>query len=396
VKNLYGELTETKFDVSDPHSPPKPTTTGISTTESVTYMDNSLGTHLLHNKSLTKRAVTLHIYCPGYSECKIFDPDLEVVDGTRKILIPCDEAPFLQRSLVVGPTKKVVNKNEEDTVNHGNLDDSGQSTKVQVGELGISSEQQQHLSRDLKSFEREMLLLDDQKILGTNLGREEDERTFADLHSLVDLLSTYFKLLIENHQKKNKNSSPRPLVPNPEKIYRLLKKFELDSHEWWNYVPVDHSNGSSSHVAHTPEFSLFLVVWEPNQETTICHNGGSQSWIKVLFGELEEIGFDKDLSVSSITTLVTGCVSHANGRRIHKMINKSQLLSVSLHLHCPSTVSSFELTSSSSNPKMSSSFSASTSRSSLASSMFSLSLSSLSSAASTSPPLSPSSDNYYY
>ena len=45
-------------------------------TNDVSYIDDSLGAHKVSNKSACEPAITLHIYLPPYTRCKVFDTSL--------------------------------------------------------------------------------------------------------------------------------------------------------------------------------------------------------------------------------------------------------------------------------------------------------------------------------
>jgi len=459
VKILAGDLREIRYDVTDPTTPPKEIANVIAKADAVTYMDDTIGCHIIENPSMTEGAVSLHIYCPPYTQCHVYDKSLEVVEGKRKALMTCASSgatsPFLQQNISLKTRCKhfaslnyFVNYlrnqfkqgNEIDSMtnlmdyvcfqprewekyihfdqdrytrNLIALDDNfslilicwhgGQKTPIHTGhnnaktivkviqgevtetlyqhhfgeflpietrsfkptspaffqpaafgthsignasptELAVSLHlysppytecefqldgipkklpvvyysdgADTHLTHDLKALEGQFMA---------------QKKVYSDFHSLVDVLVNYFKLLKEELEKKG----PVDLVkPDPSKIYRILKNVELNPKEWKNYISPDPEKGTSSHVAHNAHFSIFVVIWKSNESTTIHDHGGSQSWLKVLEGELEEIGYDSDLSLSSMNTLVVGSVSHTNGTRIHKIANKDRL-SVSLHLHCP-------------------------------------------------------------
>lgn len=50
--------------------------------DNIRYLDDSIGMHQVTNASNTERAITLHVYLPAYTKCRIFDtmddPTLEL------------------------------------------------------------------------------------------------------------------------------------------------------------------------------------------------------------------------------------------------------------------------------------------------------------------------------
>ncbi|PAV60014.1 hypothetical protein WR25_18059 [Diploscapter pachys] len=76
VKMLQGELLETRFafpendDQIEPLKMIEESRFGIN---EVSYMSDKLGLHRMENPSHSESAVSLHVYCPGYEECHLFD-----------------------------------------------------------------------------------------------------------------------------------------------------------------------------------------------------------------------------------------------------------------------------------------------------------------------------------
>lgn len=76
VKCLEGELQEVLYsqDVpNDPRSPLSVISDRILTAEKVAYINDTIGLHRMGNPSSEKRCVTMHIYCPPYKSCNIYD-----------------------------------------------------------------------------------------------------------------------------------------------------------------------------------------------------------------------------------------------------------------------------------------------------------------------------------
>ncbi|CAD6184713.1 unnamed protein product [Caenorhabditis auriculariae] len=76
VKMLQGELLETRFSFPPAGSEIKPLEKkeelrfGLN---EVTYMHDNIGLHRMENPSHSESAVSLHLYCPAYEECHLFD-----------------------------------------------------------------------------------------------------------------------------------------------------------------------------------------------------------------------------------------------------------------------------------------------------------------------------------
>lgn len=85
MKMLHGELNETQFawpsDVNDVNEEQDPkdgdSLVEIGTTvieeNDVAYINDSIGLHRVENRSHTETAISLHLYCPPFDNCHMFD-----------------------------------------------------------------------------------------------------------------------------------------------------------------------------------------------------------------------------------------------------------------------------------------------------------------------------------
>lgn len=83
MKILHGSLSEVRFawpkkdqqgdDNQDEVEGMKEISRTYLKTNSVCYMNDSLGLHRVENPSHTEPAVSLHLYCPPFSSCSMFD-----------------------------------------------------------------------------------------------------------------------------------------------------------------------------------------------------------------------------------------------------------------------------------------------------------------------------------
>lgn len=82
VKILDGQLTETMYEwpASGNHenedmSPNsmKAVKSTVNSKNDVTYINDSMGLHQMHNPSHSNKTVTLHLYSPPFKSCKVFD-----------------------------------------------------------------------------------------------------------------------------------------------------------------------------------------------------------------------------------------------------------------------------------------------------------------------------------
>jgi len=76
MKMLEGKLTEQRYDwpsESEENEPLKPASQAILDLNEVCYINDSLGLHRVENSSHTDPAVSLHLYCPPFDSCSMFD-----------------------------------------------------------------------------------------------------------------------------------------------------------------------------------------------------------------------------------------------------------------------------------------------------------------------------------
>lgn len=82
VKVLEGRLIEQQLTLPASNKPTKlpmddeklKSTCKHLNTNQVTYIDDSIGLHKVTNESETQPAVTLHVYLPPYTKCRVFAP----------------------------------------------------------------------------------------------------------------------------------------------------------------------------------------------------------------------------------------------------------------------------------------------------------------------------------
>jgi cysteine dioxygenase len=79
MKMLEGELTELRYDwptesqENEEMKPLVPCSKAILDLNNVCYINDSLGLHRVENSSHTNPAVSLHLYCPPFDACSMFD-----------------------------------------------------------------------------------------------------------------------------------------------------------------------------------------------------------------------------------------------------------------------------------------------------------------------------------
>ncbi|CAH8554037.1 unnamed protein product [Schistosoma turkestanicum] len=100
VKIIKGQLKETIFDwpknfdaeksnnsfMNQSDCPLVVKSMGLMNLGEVTYMHDNIGIHRLYNPSKTETAISLHLYCPPYTETMNFDESTSIM---RKVNVTC-------------------------------------------------------------------------------------------------------------------------------------------------------------------------------------------------------------------------------------------------------------------------------------------------------------------
>ncbi|XP_013788282.1 cysteine dioxygenase type 1-like [Limulus polyphemus] len=73
MKQLSGCLTEVRYDWPSENEQMQPIGETDLKANEVAYINDSLGLHRVENRSHTEAAVSLHLYCPPFDSCRMFD-----------------------------------------------------------------------------------------------------------------------------------------------------------------------------------------------------------------------------------------------------------------------------------------------------------------------------------
>ncbi|XP_076322138.1 cysteine dioxygenase type 1-like [Tachypleus tridentatus] len=73
MKQLSGTLREIRYIWLSEKQEMKPFKETILYVNDVIYINDSLGLHLVKNGSYSEPAVSLHLYCPPFSQCHVYD-----------------------------------------------------------------------------------------------------------------------------------------------------------------------------------------------------------------------------------------------------------------------------------------------------------------------------------
>lgn len=91
VKILHGRLLEQRLAYPALHNSTKIslmnsgrlTSANYLNTNQVTYIDDSIGLHKVMNDSEDQPAISLHVYLPPYTKCRVFEPEIKSQVGAE-------------------------------------------------------------------------------------------------------------------------------------------------------------------------------------------------------------------------------------------------------------------------------------------------------------------------
>ena len=129
----------------------------------------------------------------------------------------------------------------------------------------------------------------------------------------------------------------------PEQLRAILSATHLSPSEWQQYIHFDPHRYTRNLLALTPEFSLLLRCWSPNQRTPIHQHATSRSvCICVLEGALEIVKYQEDQfgqvirnEDENILLTNTTAMFDSADLGLHQTVNASSYNTISLHLYTP-------------------------------------------------------------
>eukprot|EP01041_Mallomonas_annulata_P010833 gene10833-22608_t len=110
IKTVSGSIREERYEIDPDSFKILPTSSKVFDQGQVSYMDDYLGYHKIDNPNHEKGAITLHIYTPPFSECKVWESSstfsehetakviYDSVAGykTPQLHLNCDENLFIE------------------------------------------------------------------------------------------------------------------------------------------------------------------------------------------------------------------------------------------------------------------------------------------------------------
>lgn len=85
MRVLQGQIQEERFAVTEGQTTMHCTRNELYTAGQFLYMEDSMGYHRVGNPSITEGAVSLHLYCPPYHQCKVWATSEQLEPTTGQI-----------------------------------------------------------------------------------------------------------------------------------------------------------------------------------------------------------------------------------------------------------------------------------------------------------------------
>mmetsp|Transcript_127985 Transcript_127985/g.190673 ORF Transcript_127985/g.190673 Transcript_127985/m.190673 type:complete len:799 (-) Transcript_127985:48-2444(-) len=129
---------------------------------------------------------------------------------------------------------------------------------------------------------------------------------------------------------------------NIKHIKDLLSCMNFNPKEWTQYAKFAKGRYTRNLIAYDEKFTILLLCWEKGQKSPIHDHSGSNCWVKVLDGEVEESLYD--LAEDGLTTTLRSCrkfqpgaIAYINDSYgVHKMGNANEdRVAISLHVYSP-------------------------------------------------------------
>jgi cysteine dioxygenase len=130
---------------------------------------------------------------------------------------------------------------------------------------------------------------------------------------------------------------PEALVEWQRSVYDALSHVVVSREDWKRFTHFSAQRYTRSLVYSDENFSVLLLCWMPGQGTPKhTHGRGTNSWFRVLTGEIEVTLFGEN-DLPSVTTVNSASPAFFEGEGLvlHTTRNASPAIAVSLHIYSP-------------------------------------------------------------
>jgi len=129
---------------------------------------------------------------------------------------------------------------------------------------------------------------------------------------------------------------------NISQVCKILEQIQFNPKEWEQYSKFENGHYTRNLIGYDEKFTILLLCWEKGQFSPIHDHAGSNCWVKVLQGELEETLYDLgedgvEVKLRKSTVYQPGGVTYISDLiGVHKMGNPSSSTACcSLHVYSP-------------------------------------------------------------
>jgi len=103
----------------------------------------------------------------------------------------------------------------------------------------------------------------------------------------------------------------------PGRVRNIMERYEGDPEEWTKFCYYDEFRYTRNLVEKNKHYVLLLLCWGPKQQSPIHDHAGSNCWLRVMRGNLEETMYDykEDVHPEARATHLyhEGQISYING-----------------------------------------------------------------------------------
>ena len=122
-------------------------------------------------------------------------------------------------------------------------------------------------------------------------------------------------------------------INNLSKSENILKQY--NSTDWKKYIDFDEENYKKNLFYRDKDYEMFIVCWNPFQETKIHNHSDKGCILRILEGSIKEKLYDENFNIIEHYSLEKNYIRYIDDNLgIHKMINGNEKC-ISLHIYSP-------------------------------------------------------------
>lgn len=139
---------------------------------------------------------------------------------------------------------------------------------------------------------------------------------------ITELAEQLNKLLVNN------------IIFTDDQVRDLINSYDGD--DWKNYIIKNENTYNKIKVFETDNFDIYIITWNPSQESKIHNHSSNGCWLKVLQGSIQEKIYNNKFELVKYNIQKIGDISFIKDEiGYHSIHNLENKISVSLHLYNP-------------------------------------------------------------